>query len=73
MSSDKKAQSEEIEDQVAKFLREGGEIEKIEEGASSFKPILNSQQLKHLTARSHFNNRQRIAQRSDRRMAKIQK
>ena len=44
MSSDKKAQSEEIEDQIAKFLREGGEIEKIEEGASSFKPILNSKQ-----------------------------
>ena len=71
--ADKQTQSKEIADQVEQFLKKGGKITQIKEGESSFLPIMNSKQLKHLTARSHFNNRQRTAQRADRRMAKIQK
>ena len=45
-SADKKEESKELEDQVQKFLAEGGEIEQVEEGVSKYQPIKNKQQVK---------------------------
>jgi len=59
-SADKADESKELEDQVQKFLAEGGEIEQVEEGASKYQPIRNRKQVK-VSARAHFNNAQRNA------------
>ena len=59
-TKEKKEESKELEDQVQKFLAEGGEIEQVEEGASKYQPIRNKKQLK-VSARAHFNNAQRNA------------
>ncbi len=59
-SADKADESKELEDQVQKFLEQGGEIEQVEEGASKYQPIRNRKQVK-VTARAHFNNAQRNA------------
>ena len=59
-SADKADESKELEDQVQKFLAEGGEIEQVEEGVSKYQPIRNKQQAK-VNARAHFNNAQRNA------------
>ena len=59
-SAEKKEESKELEDQVQKFLAEGGEIEQVEEGASKYQPIRNRKQVK-VSARAHFNNAQRNA------------
>ena len=57
-SADKADESKELEDQVQKFLAEGGEIEQVEEGASKYQPIRNRKQVK-VSARAHFGNSQR--------------
>ena len=57
-SADKADESKELEDQVQKFLAEGGKIEQVEEGASKYQPIRNKKQLK-VSARAHFGNSQR--------------
>tara|TARA_R100000655_G_scaffold35930_1_gene69803 strand:+ start:147 stop:449 length:303 start_codon:yes stop_codon:yes gene_type:complete len=59
-SADKADESKELEDQVQKFLDQGGKIEQVEEGASKYQPIRNRKQVK-VTARAHFNNAQRNA------------
>ena len=59
-SADKADESKELEDQVQKFLAEGGKIEQVEEGASKYQPIRNRKQVK-VSARAHFNNAQRNA------------
>ena len=59
-AADKADESKELEDQVQKFLAEGGEIEQGEEGVSKYQPIRNKQQVK-VNARAHFNNAQRNA------------
>jgi hypothetical protein len=60
-SADKDGESKELEDQVQKFLSDGGKIEEVDEGVSGYQPILNSKQLKKVTARAHFGNAQRNA------------
>jgi len=60
-SADKADESKELEDQVQKFLDQGGKIEEVGEGVSGYQPILNSKQLKKVTARAHFGNSQRNA------------
>jgi len=60
-SVDKDGESEELEDQIQKFLNEGGKIEEVDEGVSGYQPIMNSKQLKKVTARAHFGNAQRNA------------
>jgi hypothetical protein len=57
-SADKADESKELEDQVQKFLAEGGKIEQVEEGASKYQPIRNRKQVK-VSARAHFGNSQR--------------
>ena len=57
-SAGKADESKELEDQVQKFLDQGGEIEQVEEGASKYQPIRNKKQLK-VSARAHFGNSQR--------------
>ena len=59
-SADKQGESEELEDQVQKFLDQGGEIEQVEEGTSKYQPIRNKKQVK-VSARAHFGNAQRNA------------
>jgi hypothetical protein len=59
-SATKKDESRELEDQVQKFLDDGGEIEQIDEGVSSYQPIRNKEQVK-TSARAHFGNSQRNA------------
>jgi len=59
-SAGKKVESKELEDQVQKFLDQGGEIEQVEEGLSKYQPIRNKKQLK-VEARAHFSNSQRNA------------
>jgi len=59
-SAGKKEESKELEDQVQKFLDQGGEIEQVEEGLSKYQPIRNKKQLK-VEARAHFSNSQRNA------------
>ena len=57
-SADKADESKELEDQVQKFLDQGGKIEQVEEGASKYQPIRNRKQVK-VSARAHFGNSQR--------------
>ena len=57
-SADKADESKELENQVQKFLDQGGEIEQVEEGASKYQPIRNRKQVK-VSARAHFGNSQR--------------
>ena len=57
-SADKADESKELEDQVQKFLAEGGKIKQVEEGASKYQPIRNRKQVK-VSARAHFGNSQR--------------
>ena len=59
-SADKAGESKELEDQVQKFLDQGGKIEQVEEGASKYQPIRNKKQMK-VSARAHFSNAQRNA------------
>ena len=57
-SADKADESKELEDQVQKFLDQGGKIEQVEEGASKYQPIRNRKQVK-VSARAHFGTSQR--------------